>query len=100
MGGLKKGLLRVAYHVGMDEMVKKEPITPASWQMMIEAMSLGREWIGFFINIFAVKFFRDLLFLIPLLLDHRLPHFLAKTELFLNSQYHQNSLTVLEITFH
>jgi len=39
-GGLKKGFFNAAYHVGIDDIVKMEPIAPASRQIKIENMSL------------------------------------------------------------
>lgn len=34
-GGLKIGFLSDAYQVGIERVVKIEPITPANWQMII-----------------------------------------------------------------
>lgn len=42
LGGEKKGLLRVAYHVGMALMVNGVPARPTNSQRIMEAMSLGR----------------------------------------------------------
>lgn len=39
-GGVKDGFLRVAYQVGIDGVVKTEPITPAIWQMPMLITSL------------------------------------------------------------
>ncbi len=33
LGGVKKGLFRVAYQVGIEGDVKTEPMKPANWQM-------------------------------------------------------------------
>lgn len=37
--GLKTGLLMVRYHVFTELKVKKEPITPASWQIATEMIN-------------------------------------------------------------
>ncbi len=38
-GGLKKGLAKSAYHVGIDDVVNTDPIAPADKQMTIERAS-------------------------------------------------------------
>ena len=40
LGGLKNGLLMVKYHVDTDNTVKKEPIIPANWHIIIDAINL------------------------------------------------------------
>ena len=35
LGGVNHGIERVAYHVGMDWLVKIEPIIPAIWHIMM-----------------------------------------------------------------
>ena len=39
-GGLKDGLLRAAYQLGIEGVVKRAPIIPAIWQMMMAETSL------------------------------------------------------------
>src|SRR3989344_7931098 len=45
LGGAKKGLFNVAYHVGMAAMVKSVPRIPTNSQPTIEMISLGRSFI-------------------------------------------------------
>lgn len=43
-GGVKEGLLSVAYHVGIASVVKMDPTKPASWQ--IAMLSINRQISG------------------------------------------------------
>lgn len=43
-GGVKEGLLREAYHVGIVSAVKTEPMKPASWHIAI--LSINRQISG------------------------------------------------------
>lgn len=43
-GGVKEGLLREAYHVGIASAVKREPMKPASWH--IAMLSINRQMSG------------------------------------------------------
>ena len=45
LGGEKKGLLRVAYQVGMAEIVKGVPRNPTNSQPTMEIISLGKFFI-------------------------------------------------------
>lgn len=40
LGGLKKGLFKVKYQVETEETVKTDPIMPANWHIIIEAINL------------------------------------------------------------
>ena len=40
LGGLKNGLFKVTYHVETEDTVKTDPIIPANWQIIIEAINL------------------------------------------------------------
>ncbi len=42
LGGLKEGLFRVAYQVGIEGVVKKEPINPAERQTRTETANLPK----------------------------------------------------------
>ena len=42
LGGEKKGLVKVAYQVGIAEKVKTDPIIPAPSQSKMENISLGQ----------------------------------------------------------
>jgi len=48
LGGLKEGLFKVAYQVGMEGVVKKEPINPAERQTRTEIINFQKLLIFIF----------------------------------------------------
>lgn len=60
LGGLKKGLLRVEYQVGIDEAVKKDPIPPAESEINKAKVNFGRFSVisGSFFVLLTYEFWR------------------------------------------